>query len=109
MKTIAIKDIITKDSFKVLTAKIAKDLFTMIDYREDEDNGISFAYFETDKFGGTYAGIRFFHKTGIIDDSFTGEILTLDGLKAYVEKNMKEMLASRDMDAVCEMINSQYD
>lgn len=85
---------------------IAKD--SHVDYETHPSAGGAFFTFETDRFGGCFLTL-YVQADGTITNTSTQKQMTLGDVKNAVPKLRDELLQHRDMAAVCEFINDQYD
>lgn len=98
----------------VLACKcLAAFLKTNVDIKEYIYYGWAQIAFKTDNFGGVYTILHYDFGTGNLRKDFGTEkeldIDCLSTLYEIVKEDMEKMLEARDMEAVSDFINSQYD
>lgn len=87
---------------------IAKDSHVDYETSPNRYTGGAFFTFETDRFGGCFLTL-YVQADGTITNTSTQKQMTLGDVKNAVPKLRDELLQHRDMAAVCEFINDQYD
>ena len=103
-----------KYSDMVFACKVlAAMLETQVKIQEYPEYGWVSIVFQTDNFGGVYTILHYDLGTGELRKDYgTEKELDIDRLSALykiVKEDMEKMLKARDMEAVSDFINSQYD
>ena len=92
---------------------LAAFLETQVDIREYRDYGWVSIVFMTDHFGGCYTLLHYDLRTGNLRKDFGTEkeldIDCLSTLYKIVKEDLEHELKVRDMQAVSDFINSEYD
>ena len=104
------------NSYKHLMAiceNLADSLHTEVKMQDYPECGWASVFFQTDNFGGCYTLLHYDHLSGVLTKDYGTDkakvIDTVEQLHSIVKEDLKYMLANRDMAAVSEFINSQYD
>lgn len=102
------------EEFSTLCKIIAAQLRTMVECTPYPDYNWGAVDFMTDKFGGCYTLLHYDYFTNVVT-YFKGhptrerEIRTFADLFETVQDDMYATLENRDLDAVYEMVNAEYD
>ena len=91
---------------------IAENLHTMVDVKDYSDYGWGQVSFMIDNFGGTYVCLHFDMSTGNVTNWFgqkdAREINDMSFLSYFVKSEMEKMFKARNMQDVCDRINTEY-
>ena len=100
------------DDFVNWSIECANEIHTMIDVCDYWEHGFGQIKFMVDKFGGTYCCFHYNFKDGTIINwlgtSKVHQIDNIEELKNVIIKGKEEMLKSRDLNEISNLINSEY-
>ena len=96
--------------FRDFSISIAKQLHTIVKFREYENFKYGIVSFMTDQFGGTYTCLKYnFGDYSKVIDTFTNEEFdNIPDLIIHITKKKEDMEAKRDLDEIYDEINSEY-
>lgn len=102
------------NEFSTVCKVIAGQLHTMVECDWLPEYKIGYVTFMTDKFGGSYALLHYDYFTNVVTyfkghPTMEREIQTYQDLFETVQEDMYNMMENRDLEAIGEMINAEYD
>ena len=96
--------------FRDFSLSIAKQLHTIVKFREYEEFKQCIVSFMTDQFGGTYVSLNYkFNNPHKVIDTFTNEEFdNISDLIIHITKKKEDMEAKRDLNNIYYQVNSEY-